>query len=183
MIPVLQERGQTALSLACKVGRVDMAEYLLREADANVDVIDLGSGMSPLMYAIAACNADLVLALLLKDASIDLCDFKCITPMMLACASKSENLVIAKTLYTMSKTALNIDAQDERGWTALHYAVYSNSPKVLEYLLTECVANKNLRDVNKKKPMHLAVYLKRGDCESMLEDRRTKMARAAGDDL
>lgn len=173
-VDFIDDHGQTALSLACKVNRLDMAERIL-DADADPDIIDSENGMSPLMYAIMAGNLNMVNALLSKGACVNLCNFECVTPMMLACGSKSNNIEVVKTLYTNSRTDVDIDAQDDKGWTALHHCVFSDSPLCAEYLVRECFARRDIRDLQKKKPLHLAIFMKRGECEVILEERRDRL--------
>ena len=74
-----------------------------------------------------------------------------------------------------------VDAQDEKGWTALHYAVAGNNVTVLSLLLDEFGADRQIRDHLRKRPLHLALFLKHGECASLLEDLKSKLARAAGE--
>ena len=67
-------------------------------------------------------------------------------------------------------------------YIALHYAVYSNSPDICSKLVDEG-ANRNVRDINKKKPMHLAIFKDYGLCCAVLQDLKSKLAMATGDNL
>lgn len=177
-----------------------MADYIINVGGAIVDFIDQRNGMSPLMYAILNNDLEMVMLMLNNNASIDLCDFKCVTPLMLAC--QVNNLAIV--CYLLDNYQPTLDAQDLNGFTgnnflevvlgdtsyclhllliiALHYAVYSNSPEICGKLLDEG-ADRNVRDVNKKKPLHLAIYKNYGLCASVLEDLKSKLAMATGDNL
>ena len=154
-----------------------MVDEVLYTGNARVDYIDIRNGMTPLLYAIQGRHLDIVKLLFREGASRYLADFKCVTPLMMAASTGMVQLVEAVGgVYTPS-----IDDQDENGWTALHWAVFANSPVVIDYLLEVLVANRNVRDVDKKKPYHLASFLNYGDCEAILIDSKMKMAIATGD--
>ena len=44
-------------------------------------------------------------------------------------------------------------------------------------------ADRHIKDYVKKKPLHLAEFLKYGDCIARLEDMKTRMAKATGEFL
>ena len=170
--------GQTALSVAVKINRLDMVQYLLDHGKATPDLIDRNNNMTPLMFGIMLQNVEIVLQLLLHGANPEMCDLHCVTPIMLAC--HTGNTLMVKTLCTMA-VRLNIDAQDENGWTALHYAVYANAPEIISFLLNTWGANRNIRDYKRAKPIQLAMIKKYGLCVACLEDMKTKMAMATGE--
>ena len=60
----------------------------------------------------------------------------------------------------------DLDAQDERGYSALHYAVESTSIKMLRQLV-ECGANVNIRNTDGNTPLHLIVSA--NNCEMFKE--------------
>ena len=65
----------------------------------------------------------------------------------------------------------DLDAQDVRGYTALHYAVESTSLKMLRQLV-ECGANVNIRNSDGNTPLHLIVSA--NNCEMFKELSRSK---------
>ena len=134
--------------LAVKVQRLDMVDALVGNGEALVDYIDSKNGMSPLLYAISLNNVDIALFLLKEGASVALCDNRCVTPLMMAAGTGNiDMLAVVAGEYTPT-----VDAQDENGWTALHWAVYANSPGAVEYLLHELMADRHIRCIQKKKP-------------------------------
>jgi ankyrin repeat protein len=162
-----------------KVGRRDICDELVYGGNAKVDYVDIRNGMTPLMYAIMGRHVDIVRMLLREGASLTMCDFKCTTPLMMAAATGMVPMLEAVGgQYTKM-----VDAQDEKGWTALHWAVFADSPAAIVYLLDVLVANRDIKDHERKKPYHLAAFLKYGDCESVLMDKHMKMAVAVGDHL
>lgn len=135
-IDFIDDKGMSALCVACKVNRKDMAFRILEDG-ADPDIIDALNGMSPLMYAVMADNLELVSALLSRKASANLCNFECVTPLMLACGTKSNNVAMVESIYTLSSLDVDVDTQDDKGWTALHHCVFSSSPLCITYLIEE----------------------------------------------
>ena len=76
--------------------------------------------------------------------------------------------------YTTSKNAEHRSASSQNGCrsvlrrevTALDYAVHSNSIRCLKLLLREG-ANRDIKDMNGKKPIHFAKYYNYGECISV----------------
>jgi ankyrin repeat protein len=109
-------------------------------------------------------------ALMNHGASNSMPDFNCITPLMLACANN--DVVHCKILCSK---IIEIDAQDENGWTALHYCAFANAAKCTTFLINEG-ANRNIKDGNNRKPLHVARFKQSGDVEALLEDMKSKLA-------
>lgn len=166
----VDECGRTALIIAVKCQRLDMVKLLIN-AGADVDVVESKQGNSPLMFAIMHNNTALTLALLLAGASVELCNFKCTTPLMMSCATKSRSINLVKTVCSRdlpTRQSVRVNAQDENGWTPLHYAVYAGRANFVAYLIEEQGANTQIRDYQRYKPIHLAVFMRHGACEQEL---------------
>ena len=121
------------MCLAVKINRIDIVDHILVYGKPAVDLVDTKNGMSPLMYAVKNKNMEIAQMLLARGASVKLCDFKCMTPLMAACAGGDGVLPLIRLL--VDTYYADVDAQDENGWTPLHYAVYANAPNVITYLL------------------------------------------------
>ena len=52
---------------------------------------------------------------------------------------------------------LNLDLQDDSGWTALHFAAQENSPEIIE-LLAGSKANLNIQEENGRTPLFIAIF-------------------------
>lgn len=55
-----------------------------------------------------------------------------------------------------------LDAQDENGWTALHYGAMTNAFKCVRFLVAEG-ADMSLKDLNKRRALHLARFKEHGE--------------------
>lgn len=171
------EFGRTPLSYACKMQRGDIVEALIFYK-AMPDICDESDGRSPLLYAIQNGARDISNSLVQAGASANLCDFNCVTPLMVAAARND----IHHTILLINRGA-DVDAQDlKTGWTPLHYAAYANAPDILILLLDEG-ADRNRRDLKKRKPIHIAKFQEHGECTHVLEDLKSRIATALGEDL
>lgn len=193
--------GRTALICAIVSRRVDKPNPLdlieiLLNAGADVNVPDSVNGMTPLHYSILTRDEKLVTEILSKGAFVNMADFRCVTPLMLAA---SNNLPFP-CLLMINKLA-ELDDVDENGWCALHYAAYAGYPKCVKVLLNNA-ADRYLRDNNKRRPLHIARFrdavikknppltkaehqalfgVNHGDCIAALEDAKSRIAALEGD--
>lgn len=177
-INVYNRNGCTALSLAVKSRQNPMVFAILgRKVDP--DVPDLDTGRTPLWYACTLGDFQLNRILLQNGADANYGDFDCVTPLMMA-AGKNDDVTV-RFMCNMRTKLLDTDAQDLNGWTALHYAAYRNGYRVIKVLLDNG-ANRNVRDMNGRKPIHLARFFDKGDCISALEDVKSRIAMGDGED-
>jgi len=177
-INVYNRNGCTALSLAVKSRQNPMVFAILgRKVDP--DVPDLDTGRTPLFYACTLGDFQLNRILLQNGADANYGDFDCVTPLMMA-ASKNDDVTV-RFMCNMRTKLLDTDAQDLNGWTALHYAAYRNGHRVIKVLLDNG-ANRNVRDMNGRKPIHIARFFDKGDCISALEDLKSRIAMDDGED-
>ncbi len=96
------------------------------------------------------------------------CEIQCLISTSRLFFSSPAHVVVA-TLIMMR--GADLDAQDVRGYTALHYAVESTSLKMLRQLV-ECGANVNIRNGDGNTPLHLIVSA--NNCEMFKELSRNK---------
>eukprot|EP01039_Chlorochromonas_danica_P001790 gene1791-1956_t len=161
LINQYNENGYTPLSLAVKIDNEEIVECLL-DHHAEPDIIDESSGRTPLFFSVQVGNHSITKLLLRHHASVNMPDFKCITPLMIA-ASLND----VKHCEILCTKFAELDIQDENGWTALHYGAMTNAVAAVRFLV-EQGANKNLRDRNKRKPLHLAKFKNFGECIAVL---------------
>lgn len=155
--------GRTALSIAVSIKREDMVTFLL-SMKALPDFYDQSTGRTPLLHSVLNGTHAISRHLMSYGASNNLGDFNCITPLMLACLNN--DVVHCKILCSK---LIDYDVQDENGWTALHYCALSNSGKCAAYLIDQG-ADRNIKDGNRRKPIHLAKFKESLDVIAVLED-------------
>lgn len=144
--------GETPLHLAARYSRADAAKRLL-DAGADCNAVDF-AGRTPLHSAIAA-DARGVFEILLRNRATDLeaQAYDGSTPLILAarlaCEGMLEDLVVA-----LNQPGA-LDAQDEAGRTALHWAASVNNVKAVEALI-QSGANRDAQDNKEETPLFLA---------------------------
>lgn len=169
LINQYDQNGYTPLSLAVKVNDAEIVSALL-EAGAQPDLVDEVSGRTPIFFSIQLHSPGISEQLVRSGASVNMPDFKCITPLMVAAAMK--DLTHCRLLVA---NYAELDAQDENGWTALHYGVMSNAVKCVAFLLAEG-ADRSIRDLHKRRPVHIAKFKQYGECEALLDSRNRQLA-------
>lgn len=162
------QHGCTPLSYAVKINQSAVALFLL-ESGASPDYIDEGSGRTPIYYSVLNKNLEISNYLIAAGADANIVDFQCISPLMVAAAQNDVG-----HCQLLCKANGETDLQDEHGWTALHHAAMANAPDAIFFLLEEGI-NRDLRDVNKRKAIHIAKFKKHGECEYLLNSKPRKI--------
>ncbi|XP_069685178.1 ankyrin repeat domain-containing protein 27-like [Periplaneta americana] len=139
------DRGFTALHVACLFGRPLIVELLL-SAGSNKDASDY-SGSTPLHYAAAKGHQNALLLLVHFGAVIDTPDNDGNTPLHLASNNGHEGCVKALLYYAEhTGSKLNTNSENSNGDTPLHFAArwgYENIVQILlEYGASPHVENK-----------------------------------------
>lgn len=143
---------ETPLHLAARYSRADAAKLLL-DHGAQCNAVDY-AGRTPLHTAIAA-DARGVFEILLRNRATDLeaQSYDGSTPLILAarlsCEGMCEDLVVA-----LNQPGA-LDAQDEAGRTALHWAASVNNLKAVQTLV-QAGANRDAQDNKEETPLFLA---------------------------
>lgn len=119
----VNDKNQTPLFVAALNGHSSLVTLLADyEADTELSPCD---GHTPLWIAARAGNVDVVNALLDAHAEADAEDFEYgATPYMVAAANGHDDVIFA-----LSDSDANCDARDNRGDTALIYAIVNNQTK------------------------------------------------------
>lgn len=104
------ENGYTALSLAVKAKRYDLVVILV-ENKVKLDIWDEKTGMTPLMYSIHNRTHEITNLLIKEGADCNLCDYKGVSPLMIACCIDD-----GMTCLALCSHVLDIDHQDSNGW-------------------------------------------------------------------
>lgn len=169
LINQFDDLGRTPLILAVKIKKEDFV-YVLIKRNAIVDACEMSTCLTPFMFSVLQ-NTPIISKLLISSkANINLCDIKCISPLMIACGNN--DIEHCDMILTQQP---EYDAQDENGWTALHYAANGNSPKCIIMLL-QIGANRNIKDHKKRKAVHMARFKNHGECVAVLEDMKNELS-------
>lgn len=131
--------GQTALMVASYLGNLEIVQ-LLAQAGSDINVKD-NSGLTALMLAIDGWgdvrHLPVVQYLVRVGADIDAGNVNGVTALMIA--SEMGDEFIVKLLL---EEGANINALDNRGWTALAYSKYAEHSNVAEILSKVSVEEK-----------------------------------------
>ena len=146
--------GETPLLLASFYGYSDIVLLLLNYG-ANILAKDNIDGAMAIHIAAARGNTRTVSAILESYSAknvkniVNITDNTGTTPLMWA--SMNNQISIMNLLL---KFGANIDAQDDDGWTALHFAVASDSYKAVELLINN-KANADIKNLDENKPIDI----------------------------
>jgi len=184
LLSAYDENGFTPLSLAAKTNQVSMAQMIVAR-HADPDVPDMMTGRTPLFYAARIPNHSLVRVLVSGGANPAFGDYKGVTPLMMAAfANDYRSVELMLSPRELKGTFfVEVDQQDDNGWTALHYGALGNSPKACRVLVKNG-ADRRLKDNNKRSPLQLAHYKDETDekrqgqwglCIAELEDYKAKL--------
>jgi ankyrin repeat protein len=169
------ELNQSPLSMAVKTKNDVMVAILLNH-NVITDCPDMDTGRYPLMFSILNGTHNISAALLAKGASVNVCDFKSVTPLMLAALRND-----VRHCGMLCAKLSDVDAQDQNGWTPLHYAAYGNATKSAHYLVQEG-ASRTIKDRNKRKALNIARHMGFGETVAVLEDLKSRIAFEMGDE-
>ncbi|KAE8878125.1 hypothetical protein PF005_g14068 [Phytophthora fragariae] len=143
------EDERTPLHWASATGRLDVAEFLLEQAKASVNVQD-DAGWTPLMSAASAGHGDIVGLLLSKGADANLANENGQIP--LHYHRGRQEIVELLLDYTR-----DVNQADNIGSTPLMRALGGKPSPGIIALLVDHGAKVNTRDVGGNTPLHLAI--------------------------
>ena len=146
--------GETPLLLASFYGYSDIVSLLLNYG-ANILSKDNIDGAMAIHIAAARGNTETVSAILesysARNKNIaNASDNTGTTPLMWAAMNNQISV-----MNLLLKFDADIDAQDDDGWTALHFATSSESYKAAELLINN-KANADIKNLDDKKPIDIA---------------------------
>ncbi|KAJ9598100.1 hypothetical protein L9F63_026796 [Diploptera punctata] len=128
MINSQDEHGYTALSVAARVGKLEVLQLLL-ENKADVEISDMYN-VTPLIQAVICGKVDIVEVLINHRACINVKGFDGQSPLLLAvCEGKTE------ILQMLLKNGGDIETCDELGTTLLMQAVINDQQAAAEVLI------------------------------------------------
>jgi ankyrin repeat domain-containing protein 27 len=147
-------KGLTALHMASKLGRLQIAEFLL-EIGSQVTSKDM-HGNTPLHYTALGGHQQLMLLLLNSRASPNCMDNNGNTPLHLAAQNGHETCVKALIYFCEHiGRPINVNMPNSSGDTPLHHAAKWGFEGIVNILL-EAGARPNIKNNRKASPMDLA---------------------------
>jgi ankyrin repeat protein len=165
--------GLTPLMDAVCRGFHEIVILLLnRGADANTQNNE-NNDYTPLMYAISN-NRNEIAAILIKSGkcAVNRRDKNGKTALMMA-ASKGNIEATQELLKILKKDGGDLNLQDEKGYTALMYAILNNRKDIVE-LLIDNGADLKQTDKNGRSPMKLSKYLGYSNITKILKQEKKK---------
>ncbi|CDK31056.1 ankyrin repeat domain-containing protein [Candidatus Babela massiliensis] len=160
-IDAKDEEGNTALILAIKKNKKDLAKLLIKnKADTNSKN---STGYTALMIAIARDDKDLVEMLIINGADINAQDNRGYTPLIVSICKGQKDLVE----LLIKNNNININAKDNNGWNALIWAIKKDSLLLME-LLTKNGIDINAQDNNGHSVLRWAIHTGKKDFIELL---------------
>ncbi len=159
-----QIEGMTPLLLAVNLNKTAAVQQLLKHG-ANTVIPEDKYGYTPLHIAVSKQNADIIDALLNKNANVNAGDKTGETPLHIAVLMKNSDIV--KKL--LEKGAI-VDVLDRDNRTPLHHAVSTNNSENVKMLLEKGASVKVL-DKDGETPLHMASKNKNDDIITQLLDK------------
>jgi hypothetical protein len=148
------EKGFTALHVACKYGQLATVELLL-ERNANINVKDL-CGSTPLHHAASRGHQNVLLFLLHKNAHPDVADTDGNTPLHVSSSNGHEACVKALLYFSEHLgQPLKVEARNVHGDTPLHHASRWGYLGIVQILL-EYGARPDLKNNRRISPIDCA---------------------------
>jgi ankyrin repeat protein len=126
VINIIDDKGSSMLILACYRGNKDVANFLL---DNNADVNFVSKSGTALMACVVKGQFEMVDALLLKGANVDLADENGITALMLAV--QFNNIEMVKKILNAKA---NKELKSKQNKTAFEYAIEFNYEEIINFL-------------------------------------------------
>jgi hypothetical protein len=164
MMNLTDKKGRTALSLALKVDKVDMAETICSQGEVNVNLPDKGVLVTPLHIAVQRNQPHAIATLAHRALIPDPKDDQGMTPLMLA--SYLGHIDCVRELIDVDA---NPEKKDKRGWTPLHYAAAGEGDtETIEFLLKLGVPPRK-KDKTGRRPIDWAKVAGNGEAEYTLE--------------
>ena len=141
--------GETAISMACFCGTVEMVNALIVKG-ANLNIVE-NNGYYPISYAAQKGDAEMLQLLASKGANINVKAFEGVTPLMIAIALR--HTAAAKTLIELGA---NINIPHDNGIFPIHYAALCGDLETLKLLVTDYNVDQLTGNAVNKTPVYLA---------------------------
>ena len=132
------DNGDTPLNIAVAKNRINIVDYLI-EKGAKINLADTVDGDTPLIIAIRGGFEDMIEHLIVNGANVNQKNKLGQTPLIVA-VKQEDDWIIDKLL---NNNKIDLEIQDQQGYTALMHAVDSNNVEIVEKLV---IAGANSED-------------------------------------
>ncbi|PAA75698.1 hypothetical protein BOX15_Mlig025935g2 [Macrostomum lignano] len=166
-VDATDDRGQTALHVACRRNHEEVVQILLgHKANPQLKELD---GTSVLHLPSRRNNLQLCQILTNDTALISCRDKHGVTPLMVAASESGEELLshfVSVCKLSDKNIVQMLNIKDAEGNSAMHYAARSDKPSMIQGL-KNCGADINIRNLENSTPLHAASAL--GHKESVIK--------------
>ena len=155
-VNVTDDDGQTPLAVACQRGNCFGVKRLLKSPEIDINKCD-NQGSTALHEACENGSKKITELLLNKRAKISVANEDDVTPLHIACHEGCTDVVSALLFHGHQQNIVRklVNAEDNQGSTALHYAVESGVKSTVEVILQHN-ANPIATKKNEATPLHIA---------------------------
>jgi hypothetical protein len=180
-----QNSDDRAIIVACETGNKKAISAAIA-AGANMNFVFSETGQTPLTACLRFGKYELVEPLIYKgQADLNLPNKDGQTPLHIICLATEEKLLSWKRLFgvrkwdamtTILRNHPNVNAQDSRGRTPLHYAVICGERSYMKRLFGE-LANADIRDGEGFTPEELMIATAKTDIEGFFASKYNSFRR------
>ncbi|CAB0039173.1 unnamed protein product [Trichogramma brassicae] len=173
----INDQGDTCLHIICSNDDDDdddIANMLFAICDEKHQIVEVNArdkeGRTPLHAAIFNSNINMIEVLLRRGANPNSADKSGHTPLHFVCLREYDDVDLAKRFFEIGEKfnkPLEVDAQNNEGWTPLHAAIFKGNANLVELLLRKN-ADPNSLNKNGETALHKI-------CEANLDDLTVEM--------
>ena len=151
----LNEDGDCLLHIACQLGDVDIARYLVIDEKCNPNIQSYTTQDTPLHTAVKHEQDDAIFQLLsFKGCNLNVQNMSGDTPLHIA-VRQNKTATISQLLACQQ---CNINIKNKRGDTPLHFAVEVQNDMTVVELLSCKECDPNVQNEKGNTPLHIACY-------------------------
>lgn len=160
------ERNYNILHLAVRYSRVEIVELLLEKKCIDINAVsDIGS--TALGCSLSFSNIGITEMLINHGANVNILNRDDKSVLMYACRERNYDFV--SLLFKLCNN-VNVNAQDRRGYTALHYATIIDNNVDIIHLLLDNGADKHIKNADDQTAEEIAIANNNNDAARVIRD-------------